>query len=129
MYFIYVDTDAKVFETLEAVMHRVDKTKLLIAVANGYELLQFLQNVKWGQSYPDLIILNMIRPEALNGMELLQLLKTDDIYRLIPVIMLLPQNNEEHQSFCRSLGADTILLPTEQKDWVSAARQICSACS
>jgi CheY-like chemotaxis protein len=128
MYLIYVSTDPEAVEMLEAVLQRVDKKKLLVAVSNGYDLIQFLQNVKEGESYPDLIILSTHR-SRLNGRELLELLKTDDIYRMIPVIMFLAGEHELEEKWCEQLGTETILSPTIPKEWVTAARRICEACN
>src|ERR1700694_592857 len=100
MYFIYVSNDADTIELLEEVLHRVDKDKFLLAVGNGYDLIHFLQNVKRGEAYPDVITLatNLSR---LNGKELLELLKTDDIYRLIPVVVLLAETNKADEAYCQ----------------------------
>jgi CheY-like chemotaxis protein len=128
MYLIYVSNDVEAVEMLEEVLHRVDKKKLLIAVSNGYDLIQFLQNVKEGESYPDLIILST-HHSRLNGRELLELLKTDDIYRMIPVIMFVAREHELGEVWCERLGTETILSPTIPKEWVTAARKICAACN
>jgi CheY-like chemotaxis protein len=128
MYLIYVSNDVEAVEMLEEVLQRVDKKKLLIAVANGYDLIQFLQNVKEGESYPDLIILSTQR-SRLNGRELLELLKTDDIYRLIPVIMFVAREHEAGEEWCERLGTETIVSPSIPKEWVTAARKICAACN
>jgi CheY-like chemotaxis protein len=128
MYLIYVSTDAAAVEMLEEVLHRVDKKKLLMAVSNGYDLIQFLQNVKQGESYPELIILSTHR-SRLNGRELLELLKTDDIYRMIPVIMFVTGEQELEEKWCERLGTETIVSPTIPNEWVTAAHKICAACN
>jgi CheY-like chemotaxis protein len=127
MYFIYVSNDNDAIELLEEVLQLVDRTKLLLAVPDGYELIQFLQNVKRGESYPDLIILSTHMPR-MSGKEVLELLKIDDIYRLIPVVMLQHEINEEEEVFCKQLGTDTIIKPALKKEWIKAARQMCANC-
>ena len=127
MYFIYVSNDNDAIKLLEEVLQLVDRTKLLIAVPDGYNLIQFLQNVKRGESYPDLIILST-QLSRMSGKEVLELLKVDDIYRLIPVIMLLREGNEDEQLFCRQLGTETIAEPSLKKEWIEAAKQMCAAC-
>jgi CheY-like chemotaxis protein len=126
MYFIYVSTDLKAIEVLEQVLFNVDKNKRLLTVANGYDLIHFLQNVKRGESYPDLIILSSGK-SRLNGKELLELLKTDDIYRLIPVIMLLPERDQDAPFYLR-MGTDTIIAPNLQNEWTDVAVKMCAAC-
>jgi CheY-like chemotaxis protein len=128
MYFIYVSTDVEAIGLLEEVLQRVDKSKMLLAMANGYDLIHFLQNVKRGESFPELIILSD-KKSRLNGKELLELLKTDDIYRLIPVVLLLAGDDEIDEHTYRRLGADIIPVPSIPKDWVAAAKKMCAACN
>jgi len=128
MYFIYVSNDLESIELLEEVLSRVDRTKLLITVANGFDLIGFLQNIKRGEAYPDVIILTT-KFLRLSGKELLELLKTDDIYRLIPVVMFLSEESDDDEAFCNRFGAEPILIPTVRKEWISAAKKICAACA
>lgn len=128
MYFIYVSNDVYSTDIFESALNKIDRRKILITVPNGYELIQFLQNVKRGESYPDLIILT---PDHLrmSGKELLELLKIDDIYCLIPVIMLLPENNEQDEAFCKRLGTEFMIAPKLQNEWVSAVKKMCAGCA
>ena len=128
MYFIFVSNDTEAVRFFEDVLHKADAKKILITLANGYELIEFLQNVKEGESYPDLIVLT---PKflRLSGTDLLELLKTDDLYRLIPVVMLLPENNNDQEALCERLRTECILAPKNKNEWVGAVDKICAACS
>ena len=128
MYFIFVSNDIEAFQVFENTLNEVDAKNFLISLPNGYELIQFLQNVKRGESYPDLIILT---PKFLrvSGMDLLELLKTDDLYRVIPVVMLLPENNVDQESNCTRLGTEYMLHPKDQSEWMSAVTRMCTACA
>src|SRR5690348_8214739 len=128
MYFIYVSTDSAAVEMLEEVLHRVDRHRSLLSVDSGYDLIEFLQNVKEGQSYPDVIILSTSY-SRLNGCELLELLKTDDIYRLIPVIMLFHEQNKKDQDYCDQMGTETIPAPKLQTEWMHVAERMCAVCT
>lgn len=128
MYFIYVSNDAQATDIFELILSKVDRKKILITVPNGYELIQFLQNVKRGESYPELIILtpNYLR---LSGKEVLELLKSDDIYCLIPVVMLLNEITEDDEAFCKRLGTEFMLAPKLHKEWTNAVKKMCSVCA
>jgi len=128
MYFIFVNNVVEDVQVFENILHEIDSKKILITVSNGYDLIQFLQNVKRDESYPDLIVLT---PKflRLNGMDLLELLKTDDIYCLIPVVMLLPENNFAHETVCNRLGAEFMLAPKDQGEWMSTLKKMCTVCS
>jgi CheY-like chemotaxis protein len=128
MYFIFVSNDIEAAQFFEDELHIADAKKILITIPNGYDLIQFLQNVKKGESYPDLIILT---PEflRLSGMDLLELLKTDDFYRIIPVVMLLTENNNDQEAFCTRLGAEFITAPKNKSEWADAINKMCVACA
>jgi len=128
MYFIYVSNDVQATDIFEDVLHKIDHKKILITVPNGYELIQFLQNVKKGESYPDLIVLT---PDYLriSGKDLLELLKIDDIYCLIPVVMLFSENNEQDEAFCERLGTEFMIAPKLQNEWMSAVKKMCATCA
>jgi len=128
MYFIFVNNVVEDVQVFENILHKIDSNKKLITVSNGYDLIQFLQNVKRDESFPDLIVLT---PKflRLNGMDLLELLKTDDLYCLIPVVMLLPENNFDQETVCNRLGAEFMLAPKDQGEWMSTVKKMCTACS
>lgn len=128
MYFIYVSNDVRSTDIFESVLNKIDRKKILITVPDGYELIQFLQNVKTGESYPDLIILT---PDHLriSGREVLELLKVDDIYCLIPVVMLFPEDNDQDAAFCKRLGTEFMIAPKLQNEWMSAVKKMCTACA
>jgi CheY-like chemotaxis protein len=127
MYFLFLSNDIEAVRNFEEVLHATDANRILVTVSNGYDLIDYLQNVKRGESYPDLIILT---PKFLRilGTDLLELLKTDDLYRLIPVLMMLLEDNREHQALCNRLGSEFIHIPKDKSEWVSAVDKMCSVC-
>jgi CheY-like chemotaxis protein len=126
-YFLYAGTDSNEIDVLEKVLNSIDRGKQIVAVPNGFDLISFLQQVGKGESYPLLIILNL-EMERLNGRSTLELLKSDDIYCLIPTIMLTPEERSEDRSFCISLGTEVIVKPSTRAGWVSAVKQLCANC-
>jgi CheY-like chemotaxis protein len=128
MYFIFVSNDIVAARLFENVLHEANANKNLIIVPNGFDLFQFLQNIKTGSAYPDLIVLT---PEFLRigGMDVLELLKTDDMYRLIPVFILLSEKNDEQEAICTQLGSEFTMAPKNQNEWTSAVDKMCAICS
>jgi CheY-like chemotaxis protein len=128
MYFVFVTNDLEAVGVFERVLHESGAKKNLLIAPNGYDLIQLLQNVKKGEPYPDLIILT---PKFLriSGIDLLELLKTDDFYRLIPVVMLLPESNDDYQAVCIRLNAEYMPFPKDKNEWVQAIDRMCAACS
>ena len=127
MYFIFVSTDSEAADHLEAVLHSLDKEKNLLSLKNGFDLIQFLQDVKRGESYPDLIVMSA-KMTRLTGRELMELLKSDDIYCLIPILVFLPELNGDEDIFFKRLGAETMVTPNIEDEWVTAAKRMCAVC-
>lgn len=127
MYLLYAGSNTAKAAFLEKVLYSVDKSKTLLAVPNGYELLSFLQKVKKGESYPALIILETDMPR-LSGRETLQFLKTDDLYRLIPVVVFSSTVDMEDMQYYTNLGAECIPKPLTAATWNTVVMQMCNAC-
>lgn len=115
-YFLYADDDDDDVALLKELLSGRDATATLASVRDGYELLHFLQDVTVNKTYPALIILDLSMPK-LNGIETLRLLKTDDMYRLIPVMVLSARITEQQRLFCKANGADVVLKPASYKEW------------
>ena len=128
MYFIYVSSDIVSIDCLEEILFGLEHKKFLLSVNDGFDLIQFLEGVKAGEAYPDLIIFPM-EMARLNGRELLELLKSDDMYCLIPVIMFLSEKEMEEEMHFRKLGAETIPTPLIHFDWINAAQKMCTMCN
>jgi len=125
MYLMYAGPNEAKASFFESVLFGSDPSKTLVAVTSGYELLCYLQEVKKGEAYPALIILEMKMPK-LAGMETLEFLKVDDIYRLIPVSVLYTTATDNDLSFCEKLG---MLQPTSNKSWQALVNQLCDRCA
>jgi CheY-like chemotaxis protein len=128
MYFIFVSNDIEAVRNFEEVLHAADAKKILVTVSNGYDLIDYLQNVKRGQPYPDLIIITQ-KFLRITGIDLLELLKTDDMYRLIPVLMMLLEDNDEQHALCNRLGSEYMAVPKDRREWVSAVDRMCTVYS
>ena len=115
-YFLYAEDDTDDVALFKEAIHNETTPDNTIYVSNGFELLKYLQDVKINETYPCLIILDFYLPRV-NGMETLTLLKTDDLFRLIPVIVLSSKLSESDEEKCKILGADVILKPNEYKNW------------
>jgi CheY-like chemotaxis protein len=126
MYFLFVSNETYDIALFRNALSSLPEERKLIAVNDGFEALHFLQNIKRGETFPDLIIFS-IKINRVNGIELLELLKTDDLYRVIPICMILTLDQEESRSYCEKLGADTMETPTKQSEWNMAAERMTAA--
>jgi CheY-like chemotaxis protein len=126
-YILYADNDEDDIYLMKETLQAVNIHKKLVCVSDGFAAIQYLQEVKEGDTYPSIIVLDMHMPR-LNGKETLQLLKTDDMYRLIPVIILSTDSLENDQEFFKQLNTEVILKPFYYNAWVDVVNKLCSYC-
>lgn len=87
----------------------------IIEAKNGEEALQVLRDNK---TIPDIIFLDLNMPRV-NGLEFLKILKSDDILRFLPVIILTTSNNRKDVLECYKEGvAGYIIKPLKYEDYV-----------
>jgi DNA-binding response OmpR family regulator len=76
---------------------------------------------------PDLMVLDLMLPKK-NGYEVCKLLKGDERYRSIPIIMLTARVNEEDEVKGKAAGADVYMgKPFELDDLVSKVKELLQA--
>jgi CheY-like chemotaxis protein len=122
-YFLYVEDDEEDVLLLKEMMQLTGCIRPFIAVNNGFEAIQFLQNIEKGAAYPYVILLDIDMPR-LNGSETLSLLKSDDMYCLIPVIMFTVATHPKTVAYYQSRGTDVLPKPVEFNSWKKTIQKI-----
>jgi CheY-like chemotaxis protein len=88
---------------------------------NGEDALKILENK---DELPDIILLDLNMPK-INGLEFLNTLKSDEILRYIPTIILTTSSNKKDLLECYKLGiAGYVLKPLTYDDYVLKIRKI-----
>jgi CheY-like chemotaxis protein len=117
-YFLYAEDDDDDTDIMKEMVNSQKIHNELVCVPNGFALIEHLQCIPQRESYPSLIILDMKLPR-LNGLETLELLRTDDVYRLIPVVIFSSKVSETDKERCRTLGAEVLLKPLTYNEWMN----------
>ena len=63
--------------------------------------------------------------QRLDGFATLELLKSDDIYCLIPVVILCPVNADKSPEVYNHLGAAVITKGSDMNSWKKVAEGLC----
>lgn len=114
-YFLYAEDDADDVDFLHDALSSVNQDIELKSVKNGFELIRFLENVKESEPFPSLIILDVKMPR-LDGISTLRLLRSDDLYRLIPVVLFTSAFDYNNRDL-RKLGVDVELKGDAHAMW------------
>ena len=96
--------------------------------ASGYEVITALDGEealsKARRDAPNLILLDLMLPK-MNGYEVCQLLKFDQKYKHIPIIMLTARTQETDKNMGKETGADEyVTKPFEFDDLVAKIKEL-----
>lgn len=86
--------------------------------SSGYEALELLENMP----RPGLILLDLNMP-GLDGRKTLEMIKSNDTWRKIPVVILTTSDDERDIEGCYALGANTYVQKPVDLDGLFAAIQ------
>lgn len=109
-------------ETLASTRYNIT----LSVAKDGVEALELLHGAgNWSQpGYPTLILLDLNLPRK-DGRQVLAVIKTDDLLRRIPVIVLSSSDSEKDITNCYSLGANCyIVKPVELRAYRAIVRML-----
>lgn len=106
---LLVDDDPNILKVLSM---RLEKTGYEVdSISDGFMALEKIRKDR-----PDLIILDLMLPE-IDGYKVCRMLKFDETYKNIPVIMLTGRTQEEDRKKGLQMGADAyIVKPFESKN-------------
>ena len=100
---------------------KLEMNHKIIEANNGEEALKLLSKK---DNLPDIILLDLNMPK-INGIEFLSILKSDDILKHIPTIILTTSNNQKDLIACYEIGiAGYVLKPLKYEEYVSKIENI-----
>tara|TARA_B110000503_G_scaffold100608_1_gene150498 strand:- start:484 stop:897 length:414 start_codon:yes stop_codon:yes gene_type:complete len=93
----------------------------VIEANNGEDALKILENKN---NRPDIILVDLNMPK-INGIEFLNILKSDNVLRYIPAIVLTTSSNMKDLRECYEAGvAGYLLKPLKYEDYVSRIEKL-----
>ncbi|WP_299114545.1 response regulator [uncultured Winogradskyella sp.] len=106
---------------LNRVMQSLQLNHSVIEANNGEEALKLLEKK---DNLPDIILLDLNMPK-ISGIEFLKILKSDDVLKYIPTIILTTSNNNRDLLECYKIGvAGYVLKPLKYEDYVSKIEKL-----
>lgn len=115
-YILYAEDDADDRDLLRELLPQADPALQVIAVANGLELVQFLEDLPINASVPCLILLDVNMP-LWDGIHTLRILKSLERYRELPVVMFSTSRDRKDTELALRIGAlDFVSKPARRLD-------------
>lgn len=118
---IYAENDFDDYFLLKTAFDHVRNDVDLIHVDDGWELLEYLQNIVLPSLYPSLIILD-INMNGVDGEETVKFLKATKRYSSIPVVMFTSSRNEVSRLFYKQQGIEMITKPSSFNELAEKAK-------
>ncbi|SCX99122.1 Response regulator receiver domain-containing protein [Nonlabens sp. Hel1_33_55] len=112
---LLIEDDTIEVMKLKRAIAKLEMPHDLIEAKNGEEALEILKD---NSSLPDIILLDLNMPR-INGLEFLKILKSDELLRFLPTIILTTSSNRKDMLECYKEGvAGYILKPLKYDDYV-----------
>lgn len=109
---LFIDDDEIERMKFKRVCSKSDHKLKILEAKNGEDALEKLQ-----EDVPNLIILDLNMPK-MNGIEFLKILKSDSIYKYIPIIVMSSSDNHNDLKECYEIGiAGYIIKPLKYDDY------------
>ena len=100
----------------------------VVAVSDGVEALEYLRyegNFKQRKKGMPAVLLLDIKMPRMDGIEVLQSIRSDDQLKMLPVVMLTSSREEPDLEKCYALGVNAyVVKPVNFKDFIDAVRHI-----
>lgn len=128
-FILIAEDDADDRYLLKAALEESGITGEVAYVENGIEVINYLELIskETGKlNYPKFILLDLNMPK-MDGREVLKKIKSNDLFRKIPVIVFSTTKNQMEVKRCYDLGANTyVVKPVSYDTLVETIRNICA---
>ena len=124
---LWVDDDADDLQLMQELLAKKKKEYKIVEAHNGREALAYLKTATEKDDLPCLIILDINMP-ILDGKETLAILKGDEIYKSIPVVVFTTSESEIDKKFCQRFATEMVSKPPTFNTLGSALDRILKFC-
>lgn len=109
---------------IQNAFEELDIKNEIIIRNNGFEAIEYLRTLTRRDDYPGLILLDINMPR-MNGIEFLNIIKSDDELKIIPVVVLTTSDNskDKEESFKNSV-AGYLVKPLEYFEFVELIKSL-----
>lgn len=113
---LYIEDDLDDIALMQDIIHEVAPALRFVAEHNGRKALQFLSYQKQQNDLPCFILLDFNMP-IMNGEDVLEALKKDDLLQKIPTAVFTTSSGLREQSICEAYGVEMVTKPAKISDF------------
>ena len=123
-----VDDDSDDLQLLHESLKGVQQNYDVLEAHNGRQAIDLLQQLKNTGNHPCLIILDINMP-VLNGKETLSIIKRDEAFKSIPVVVFTTSGSESDKTFCNFHGVEMVTKPPNFNNFQSVVQKLLRFCA
>lgn len=125
---LLADDDPEDRMIMEDTFREIQLSEIIHFVENGENILFYLDDIESDNNLPALIVLDLNMPR-MNGTQTLKMLKANDRYRHIPVIIFSTSINTIEMNECIKTGASSyVVKPVTYKECLDTAKSFYNFC-
>lgn len=125
---LWADDDTDDLMLMREALSGIDHCHKIVEATNGREVLDYLNSLEHSDLYPCLIILDMNMP-VLNGRETLAILKSEEKFNSIPVVIFTTSSSELDRMFCKRFGVEMFTKPDDFTGHQQTIEKLLNFCS
>jgi CheY-like chemotaxis protein len=125
---LWADDDIDDLMLMREALAGIDHCHKIVEATNGREVLDYLNSIENPDHFPCLIILDMNMP-VLNGRETLAILKSEEKFNSIPVVIFTTSSSELDRMFCKRFGVEMFSKPDDFIGHQQTIEKLLSFCS
>jgi CheY-like chemotaxis protein len=107
---LWADDDTDDLFIVKEVLENIDDRHHIVEAYNGRQALEYLHSIDCPAKLPCLVILDINMP-VLNGKETLAIIKSEERFSAITVVVFTTSSNEKDRQFCERFGAAMFTKP------------------
>lgn len=120
---LLVDDDIEDREIIQDALGDLGHASIVHYEEDGEKALAFLEDAFQNDTLPAMVILDLNMPR-LNGTQTLRLLKKDDRFKHLPVVIYSTSLNRIERDECLALGAHSyVIKPASYRDTIATAQR------
>ena len=124
---LWVDDDADDLQLMQEILAKKKKHYKIVEAHNGRDAIAYLKGANEKDELPCLIILDINMP-VLDGKETLALIKADEAFKTIPVVVFTTSESELDKKYCQRFATEMVTKPPSFNTLGSALDKILKLC-
>lgn len=124
---LWADDDADDLSIVKEVMDSLDDKHQVVEASNGRQALDYLCAIDSPSQLPCLVVLDINMP-VLNGKETLAIIKSEERFNAVTVIVFTTSNSEKDRLFCERFGAVMFTKPSSYSGFEKVVGEMLTFC-